>query len=91
MRALSLVEVLGAFIAGHVGFRFQTLHRLGPAGDRTRPLNPFDYFTGNGHLAWSHGLVTLATPYGFLREKTGSVVAPATLHVLLDVVILVLR
>ena len=52
-------------------------------------LNPFDYFTGEGSLAWWHGLATVAAPYGFLREKTGSVVCPAITHGLLDVVLLV--
>jgi hypothetical protein len=48
-------------------------------------LNPVDYFAGSFHFAWWHGLVTMCTPYGFLRERTGSVVAPAVMHGLIDV------
>ena len=33
-----------------------------------------------------HGLACAMLPFGFLRERTGSVVAPAVAHGLLDVV-----
>jgi membrane protease YdiL (CAAX protease family) len=48
-------------------------------------LNPCDYFRGQGHFAWWHGLFcTAALLYGFLRERTGSIVAPIVLHALID-------
>lgn len=47
-------------------------------------LNPTDYFDGHWSFRPWHGLVAAFAPYGFLREKTGSVVAPAALHVLFD-------
>lgn len=43
-------------------------------------LNTVDYFGGSFRFAWWHGFATLWLPYGFLREKTGSVVAPAVAH-----------
>ena len=49
-------------------------------------LNPVDYFGGTVRFAWGHGLATLGTPYGFLREKTGSIVAPVVMHSLLNIV-----
>jgi membrane protease YdiL (CAAX protease family) len=52
-------------------------------------LNPFDYFGTSRELAWWHGLATVAMPYGFLFARTGSVVAPAVLHGLVDVLMLV--
>ena len=51
-------------------------------------LNPFDYFGGHFELAWWHGLATVFAPYGFIRERTGSVVAPAGTHALVDVLAL---
>ena len=47
-------------------------------------LNTVDYFGGSFRFAWWHGFATLWLPYGFLREKTGSVVAPAGAHGVLD-------
>lgn len=47
-------------------------------------LNPTDYFSGHWSFRPWHGLVTSVGLYGFLREKTGSVVAPAALHALFD-------
>ncbi|MCA8960811.1 MAG: CPBP family intramembrane metalloprotease [Planctomycetes bacterium] len=43
-------------------------------------LNTVDYFHGSYHFSWGHALSTLTLAYGFLREKTGSVLAPAVLH-----------
>ena len=44
-------------------------------------LNPADYFRGHIELNWTHGLTTATALYfGFLRERTGSVVAPAIVH-----------
>ena len=48
-------------------------------------LNPYDYFGGGGEFAWWHGLTTVSMPYGFLFARCGSVVAPAVLHGLVDV------
>lgn len=49
-------------------------------------LNTVDYFAGTWEFRWWHALATFAAPYGFLREKTGSIVAPAILHGLIDVI-----
>lgn len=49
-------------------------------------LNTVDYFGGTWTFRWWHALTTVAAPYGFLREKTGSIVAPAILHGLVDVI-----
>jgi hypothetical protein len=44
-------------------------------------LNTVDYFEGVYRPAWWHGVATGAALYtGFLRERTGSVVAPAIVH-----------
>ncbi|MBC7080691.1 MAG: CPBP family intramembrane metalloprotease [Thermoplasmatales archaeon] len=45
-------------------------------------LNHFNPFLGNFELMWWWGLWTFFSGlvYGFIREKTGSVVAPAILH-----------
>lgn len=43
-------------------------------------LNSYDYFSGNGQLAWGAVIAALAMPYGFLRERTGGVWAPFVLH-----------
>ncbi|NQU47614.1 MAG: CPBP family intramembrane metalloprotease [Planctomycetes bacterium] len=44
-------------------------------------LNTADYFSGVYHFQWRHGLTTMTTLYfGFLREKTNSVLAPALVH-----------
>ncbi len=44
-------------------------------------LNSADYFVGVWRFAWWHGLATASTLfYGFLREKYGSVLAPAIVH-----------
>ncbi len=44
-------------------------------------LNSVDYFSGVYHFQWRHGLSTMTTLYfGFLREKTNSVLAPALVH-----------
>ncbi len=48
-------------------------------------LNPVDYFAGSFTFAWWHGLTTALGPYGWLREKTGSVAAGAIAHALVDV------
>lgn len=53
-------------------------------------LNPCDYFGGPCELAWWHGLAVFAMPYGFLFARTGSVVAPAVLHGLVNVLALLL-
>ncbi len=48
-------------------------------------LNPYDYFGLTGGLSWRHALMTLCTLYfGFLRERTGSILAPALVHALTD-------
>jgi membrane protease YdiL (CAAX protease family) len=47
-------------------------------------LNPYDYFSGAGRLAWWHGALTAAMPYGLLKSRTGSVVAPIVLHTLVN-------
>lgn len=47
-------------------------------------LNPVDYFAGSFHFAWWHGLTTAVAPFGWLRERTGSVGAAVVLHALLD-------
>lgn len=52
-------------------------------------LNTVDYFAGTYSFNWWHGLVMVMFPYGFLREKTGSVVAPAITHGLLDILLFV--
>jgi membrane protease YdiL (CAAX protease family) len=51
-------------------------------------LNPFDTFTGSGSLAWWHGIATAGMPYGFLFARSGSVIAPAVLHGLVNVLAL---
>ncbi len=43
---------------------------------------------GGVRSAWWHAALTALAPYGFLREKTGSVVAPAALHGASDVLVL---
>ncbi len=49
-------------------------------------LNPFDYFGGEQSLAWPHFIATASTLYyGFLRERTGSVLAPAIVHALTNI------
>lgn len=48
-------------------------------------LNPFDYFGGHYRFNGWHALTTIAAPYGFLRERTGSVLTPAVTHGLLNV------
>ncbi len=48
-------------------------------------LNPFHYFEGRGSLDWAHGLTTMsALHYGFLRERTDSLVAPVIVHFLVN-------
>lgn len=47
-------------------------------------LNPLDYFAGRYEFAWGHGLITAVMPYGFLRERTGCVVAPIVVHILVN-------
>ena len=48
-------------------------------------LNPADYFAGVARFGWPHGLATCAALfYGFLRERTGSVLAPAVVHACID-------
>ena len=54
-------------------------------------MNPVDYFNGRYDFAWGHLLALFVFPYGWLRERTGSFLAPAILHGLVDVVILVPR
>ncbi len=49
-------------------------------------MNTVDYFAGSYRFAWWHALTTMVMPYGLLREKTGSVAAPAILHGLIDAV-----
>lgn len=49
-------------------------------------LNPFDTFSGEGRLAWWWGLSTAASlAYGFLRERTGGILAPFLLHALVNI------
>ncbi len=44
-------------------------------------LNPYDYFSGQGRFEWWHGLASASALYfGFLRERTGSVIAPILVH-----------
>src|SRR5690606_12297184 len=44
-------------------------------------FNRVDYFTGAGDFLWWYGLATATSLYfGFLRERTGSVLAPAVTH-----------
>ncbi len=44
-------------------------------------LNTVDYFSDVYHFQWHHGLTTMTTLYfGFLREKTNSILAPALVH-----------
>ena len=52
-------------------------------------LNSVDYFSGSYTFNWWYGLATVMFPYGFLREKTGSVGAPSVTHRLLDVLLVV--
>ncbi len=48
-------------------------------------LNPVDYFAGSYPFAWQHGLLTCAALYyGFLREHTDSILAPALVHGCID-------
>jgi membrane protease YdiL (CAAX protease family) len=50
-------------------------------------LNPVDYFAGRYDFAWGFGAATLGSGliFGCLREATGSVLAGALAHSLLDV------
>ena len=49
-------------------------------------LNPFDYFLWQGRLAWWWGISAAAALFhGLLREKTGSIVAPAIVHAFMDI------
>ncbi|MFN0135992.1 MAG: type II CAAX prenyl endopeptidase Rce1 family protein [Phycisphaerae bacterium] len=49
-------------------------------------LNTFDYFRWQGRLAWWWGLSAAASLFhGLLREKTGSIVAPAIVHAFMDI------
>ena len=50
-------------------------------------LNPVDYFQGRFAFAWGYGVATFCVGllYGFLRETTGGIVAPAITHGVLDV------
>ena len=51
-------------------------------------LNTVDYFLGVYRFAWQAGLTTLATFfYGFLRERTGNVLAPAIVHFFIDLTV----
>jgi uncharacterized protein len=44
-------------------------------------LNPADYFAAVYRFDWRHGLTTATTLYfGFLRERTGGIAAPALVH-----------
>jgi membrane protease YdiL (CAAX protease family) len=45
-------------------------------------LNPFNPFLGHNGLDWFAGLIALQTGlfYGLVREKTGSILAPAIIH-----------
>jgi membrane protease YdiL (CAAX protease family) len=45
-------------------------------------LNPFNPFLGHSALDWEAGLIALQTGlfYGLVREKTGSILAPAVIH-----------
>ena len=55
-------------------------------------VNPFDFATLEGRLAWGHGLATAGTlAYGVLRARTGSIVAPITLHAIVDLVAVTIR
>ena len=48
-------------------------------------LNPVDYFQGGFDFAWQHGLMTAsALHYGFLRERTGGILAPMVVHVVVN-------
>ena len=48
-------------------------------------LNSADYFGGTYRFMWWHGLAAGSTLfYGFLRERTGSVLAPVLVHGLSD-------
>jgi membrane protease YdiL (CAAX protease family) len=50
-------------------------------------LNTTDYFAGTYRFAWCWGLVTAASVhYGFLRAKTGSVLAPILVHATTDLI-----
>ncbi|MBL9120360.1 MAG: CPBP family intramembrane metalloprotease [Phycisphaerae bacterium] len=49
-------------------------------------LNTFDYFRWQGRLAWWWGFSAAAALFhGLLREKTGSIVAPAIVHAFMDI------
>jgi membrane protease YdiL (CAAX protease family) len=51
-------------------------------------LNRVDYFSGVYSFLWWHALVTASTLfYGFLRERHGSVLAPAIVHGFSDLLV----
>jgi membrane protease YdiL (CAAX protease family) len=54
-------------------------------------LNSVDYFQGRFTFAWGFGIANICTGllYGFLRESSGSVVAPVLTHATLDVLVIV--
>jgi hypothetical protein len=54
-------------------------------------LNSVDYFHHRFTFAWGFGLANVATGllYGLLRETTGSVVAGAATHAILDVLVII--
>jgi membrane protease YdiL (CAAX protease family) len=54
-------------------------------------LNTVDYFAGRYTFAWGFGAATVGAGllYGCLRESTGSVVAGAVAHAIVDVLVIV--
>jgi membrane protease YdiL (CAAX protease family) len=56
-----------------------------------RALNSVDYFQGRLTFAWGLGVANVGTGllYGCLRESTGSVLAGAVTHAVLDVLVIV--
>ena len=54
-------------------------------------LNSVDYFQGRFTFAWGFGIANICTGllYGFLRESSGTVVAPVVTHATLDVLVIV--
>jgi membrane protease YdiL (CAAX protease family) len=55
-------------------------------------INPWDYFSSTGDLAWSAAIMSACSLYlGITYERTGSVIGPITLHALGNILIRILR